>query len=161
MQITHTTKEVLSLDCQRFNFPTKQPIMTIINTLNNKLVGSWITFLVLYVSLIVFSIIYGASEKQWIFHLTFMILGSALGWIVGTIASPYSSEKEEFSAIVKAISVFISGYALAKIDPLITEFLKKENLNDNTLAFRSLVFICSFLLTLVFTFITRKYYRAV
>ena len=128
-------------------------------TTNSKLIGSWVTFFILYLSLIVFSIVYGTNEKQWIFHLTFMILGTTLGWIVGTIASPYRSEKEEFSGIGKAISVFFSGYVLAKIDPLITEFLRKENLNDNTLAFRCLLFICSFLLTLVFTFITRKYYR--
>ena len=60
------------------------------------------------------------------FAFTFIIgiSGVAIGSLLGLLVSPYSEVEEvRFSALAKALGVFFSGYALAKLDPLILWFI--------------------------------------
>src|SRR4051812_45046385 len=53
------------------------------------------------------------------------LLGTALGWAVGLLLSPYNeAERSAFGELAKLVYGFISGYALSKLDPLITTALQ-------------------------------------
>jgi hypothetical protein len=66
----------------------------------------------------------------------------------------------QFSTIVKGVTVFFSGYALAKVDPIITALLKPEAiLQQPVVAFRAIAFLTSFLLAMIIAFVYRKYGR--
>lgn len=98
------------------------------------------------------------EEKDFVIHVSIMIVGITLGWIIGIIASPYNEEeKEQFSNIVKGVTAFFSGYALAKVDPIITKILSPEVFLEPVVAFRAIAFLTSFLLAVVITFVYRKY----
>jgi uncharacterized membrane protein YqaE (UPF0057 family) len=60
-----------------------------------------------------------ASKIGGDFHLNLLIclLGFIIGWILGTLASPYSkTESTQFLSLSQAISAFISGYLISKLD---------------------------------------------
>ena len=87
-----------------------------------------------------------------------MVFGAVIGWIVGILSSPYGpSEEKRFSSLVKAVSVFISGYALAKIDPIITALARPELVLSAVIGFRALAFIVFFFLALIITYVYRQY----
>jgi len=46
------------------------------------------------------------------------IVGGVLGWIAGILASPFSTEKDEFTSISKLVYGFVSGWLVNKIDAL-------------------------------------------
>ncbi len=85
------------------------------------------------------------DKTDFILHISVMIGGVAIGWIIGMLASPYGrEEKEQFSTIVKGVTVFFSGYVLAKIDPIITTLLKPEAFLKPVAAFRAIAFVPRF-----------------
>lgn len=50
--------------------------------------------------------------------------GVASGWLLGFLASPYErQEGQRFAKYASLISLFLSGYAIAKIDPVLDEVL--------------------------------------
>ena len=130
--------------------------------LNYKIIGSTVSASVLFAILVwcAQSAPVSPDEKEFVLHISVMVLGVTIGWVIGILASPYGEkEKEHFSTIVKGVTVFFSGYALAKIDPIITALLKPESFLDPIVAFRVVAFLTSLLLALVITFVYRKYAR--
>lgn len=128
--------------------------------LNYKLIGSAITALVLLGAILwcAQSTAISPTEKDYILNISIIIVGTTIGWIVGILSSPYGEkEKEQFSTFVKGVTVFFSGYSLAKLDPIITTILKPELFMEPVVAFRGIAFCTSLLLALVITFIYRKY----
>ncbi len=86
---------------------------------------------------------------------------TALGWIVGILASPYSTdERSSFSDLAKLIYGFLSGYALSKLDPLISELLKPTSMQNIDERYVVLVpfGITSFLVAVGLTYVTRRYW---
>jgi D-alanyl-lipoteichoic acid acyltransferase DltB (MBOAT superfamily) len=127
---------------------------------NYKLIWSTITAFVLFSALLwcSHSTAVSPTEKDFILNLSIIILGITIGWIAGILSSPYGEkEKEQFSTIVKGVTVFFSGYALAKVDPIITVILKPKLFLEPVVAFRAIAFCISLLLALVITFVYRKY----
>ena len=91
-------------------------------------------------------------------NLSLIGLALVVGWITGIILTPYNpKEREAFSGYMRAISVFISGYLLGKIDPLVTNIFGLHFYEDRLQAFRMIVFLAEFLIALVVTFTYRQY----
>ena len=130
--------------------------------LNYKIVGSTVTAFALFAILIwcAQSTSVSPDEKELVLHISVMVVGVTLGWIIGILTTPYGEkEKEHFSTIVKGVTVFFSGYALAKIDPIISTLLKPETFLEPIVAFRAIAFLTSLLLAVIITFVYRKYAR--
>lgn len=137
-------------------------IMTLIiwlsgHSFNYKLVFSTISTLGLGGVLLWCATKQGSDQK--VIHIAAMVLGAALGWIIGILASPYGdTEQKQFSQLVKDVSVFLSGYALAKIDPIIARIVNPDTLLNNPInILRILIFLSAFLLSLLLTFEHRQY----
>ena len=68
------------------------------------------------------------------------------------LISPYPDERRQFSEFRKAISAFVGGFVLAKIDPLLAA--ASTNVPGSTLLLgRVLLFGTTFLLCLQFTYV--------
>jgi hypothetical protein len=97
-----------------------------------------------------------AADSGWI-HVLLLVFGMLLGWVVGILITPQSAEeKTQFSAYGAAISTFLSGYVVAKIDKLFESGAEKGLLTDAMLV-RCLIFGSAFLLGLLCTFVGRMY----
>lgn len=89
------------------------------------------------------------------------IMGSALGWIVGILASPYSAdERSSFSDLAKLIYGFLSGYILSKLDPLISHLLTPNSIQSIEGHYAALVpfGVTSFVVAVGVTYVTRCYW---
>jgi hypothetical protein len=88
-------------------------------------------------------------------NVAIAVFGVCVGWLVGAVVSPYDDkEKTEFSAYIKLISTFLSGYALSKADQF---FPNSAALTDSLLVIRILIFVSSFLAMMLITFYFRRY----
>jgi hypothetical protein len=55
-------------------------------------------------------------------NLTVVIVGCAIGWFTGLLATPYNQkERSRFEIYARAISLFLSSCALAKIDRVVEQ----------------------------------------
>lgn len=88
------------------------------------------------------------------------ILGVLVGWIVGTLASPYSHEEaEQFLTIGQAATAFLSGYVVSKLDRLLEKTLFAEGAIKAEAWLRLCLFIASCLLVAIIVFINRLYFE--
>ncbi len=125
---------------------------------NWKLWGSSIIASLLGIGLLIVALLIGESASQRYLNLALLILGATTGWLVGTVVSPYTQEEEaKFSAYTKAITVFASGYAVAKIDKAIEVVFAPDFLFQPLVGFRVIAFTSSCILSMLVTFIFRKY----
>jgi len=86
--------------------------------------------------------------------------GLAVGWVIGLLASPYeAAETKRFAALTTAVTSFVSGYVLSKLDPVITAALKPETAlaADRISLLRILAFGCSVLVGGVTMYSYRAY----
>lgn len=94
-------------------------------------------------------------------NATFVVTFSAIGWAAGMILSPDSSiEERKFTGLWKGISLFVSGYLLSKIDPLVDAFLKPDVIlgaHDGVHTYRVLACISVTILTAILTYVVRVY----
>lgn len=90
-----------------------------------------------------------------------VIAFSAVGWAVGMIISPDSAmEEKKFSGIWKGISLFLSGYLVSKIDPLVETLLKPEtvgHLSNPLVAYRLLAAVAAVIFAAILTYAVRAY----
>lgn len=125
--------------------------------------GLWIGFS--FAGLCVLGIIYAAlamkapadvSPRQ--LNLVILIAGGLVGWVVGMLITPISpKEQAVFSDAGKALSTFVAGYLVAKIDRLF-DIATKQNENVNGLLVgRLLMFVSMFALGVLATFVWRSY----
>lgn len=98
---------------------------------------------------------------QQVFNVLIALLGALLGWALGMFFVPYTAkDAARFSAIGQAISAFVSGYAVSKID----RFFEATMFFDNDLPItmtwvRIGLFTCSILLVMLTVFSNRAYFR--
>lgn len=123
-----------------------------------KLIGSIGIAIFLFVVLLILAILIGDNSTNKYLHLTVILFGACGGWLLGTLISPYDKkEKEQFSIYAKAISVFLSGYLIAKFDKAATAIFESGNIFDAQFGFRVLAFFISFILAMLITFLFRHY----
>lgn len=90
-----------------------------------------------------------------------LIASVAVGWVVGMVLSPDSrTELNNFSALGKSISVFLTGYLAAKVDGVITGIFDPAVLlhaTDRLPAYRMLGAIAAFILSALLVYVVRVY----
>jgi hypothetical protein len=106
------------------------------------------------------SLVVKDDAKDPFINLSVLALGWAVGWLIGALLSPYTgAEKTRFAEYAGAVSVFVSGYAIGKIDRLITHILTPTNFFSVTkiTGFRILAFCVAVIVTMITTFVFRSY----
>ena len=124
--------------------------------------GIWIGFS--FAGLCVLGIVYAAltmktpdvSPTQ--LNLVILIAGGLVGWVIGMLITPVSPKDQAvFSEAGKALSTFVAGYLVAKIDRIF-DIAMKQNENVNGLFVgRLLMFVSMFALGVLATFVWRSY----
>lgn len=107
-------------------------------------------------------IVLGAQDvqdsKRTAFNYLSGVLGISLGWIMGIFLSPYNpDEHSKFSDYAKALSTFVSGYLLSKVDRLLDPAQVPAIMSDPQVVYRTMFFLACFFLTLVAVFLVRSY----
>jgi hypothetical protein len=102
----------------------------------------------------------GADNNAYLVNWLLCLLGAMLGWGAGLMVSPFSEkEGERFSRVTQAVSAFLSGYLLSKLDRMLETFLTiSDNLFKDLVLARVALFLISFLLILIIVFINREYF---
>jgi hypothetical protein len=122
---------------------------------NLKGAGPWIGFL--FVALVLLALI-AVGWEQWRITLPLFVTGFLIGWIVGMLMSPLSPhETEEFSEYGKAISTFIAGFLVAKLDKLFELYVGQPGTTGVALIMPVGFFIDGSLLGVLFTYVWRTY----
>jgi hypothetical protein len=84
------------------------------------------------------------------------ITGWAVGWVTSFLYSPHGSdESEKASKVFAIVGTFLTGYAVSKLDPLITAAMLEANRLAVITGF--LFFSASFLTTFIIVFVYRRY----
>ena len=94
--------------------------------------------------------------ERWWLNVLLCMLGGVLGWFVGILGSPASRvQSTRFLEYRRALSAFVSGFVLARLDVLVsrTDFDKVGD--PYLLLARVLLFAVTFVASVQFTFITR------
>jgi hypothetical protein len=99
------------------------------------------------------------STSRWV-NVLVLITATLLGWCGGILLTPHnSSEQKRFTEYGAAISTFLSGFVLAKVDRVFEDTFDDAGLLSDTAIARTLIFASGFLLGGLFTFISRLYVR--
>ena len=125
--------------------------------------GLWIGFT--FAGLCVLGILYAAlamktpadvSPRQ--LNLVILIAGALIGWVVGMLITPVSAKEQAvFSDAGKALSTFVAGYLVAKIDRIFDIATKQNENVDGLFVGRLLMFVSMFALGVLATFVWRSY----
>ncbi len=84
--------------------------------------------------------------------------GWATGWLVGFLISPSTSQEiKKFSQAASTISAFISGFALAKLEPSLTPLFENGKLiNEPIYGIRLLIFMICFAIAAINMYVYRE-----
>jgi hypothetical protein len=125
--------------------------------------GLWIGFA--FAGLCVLGILYAAlatktpadvSPRQ--LNLVILIAGGLVGWVVGMLITPVSPKDQViFSDAGRALSTFVAGYLVAKIDRIFEVTMKKDENVNGLFVGRLLMFVSTFALGVLATFVWRSY----
>jgi hypothetical protein len=125
--------------------------------------GIWIGFA--FAGLCVLGILYAAlatktpadlSPRQ--LNLVIIIAGGLVGWVVGMLITPISPKDQAvFSDTGRALSTFVAGYLVAKLDRIFDVAMKKDENANGLFVGRLLMFVSMFSLGVLATFVWRSY----
>lgn len=91
-------------------------------------------------------------------NITCVLLGVAAGWTAGIFMTPYGeAQASQWRQYAESVSVFVSGYLLAKVDPLITRVLSADTALAVVPGFRLAAFVIAAIVTMILTFAVRAY----
>jgi hypothetical protein len=94
--------------------------------------------------------------------LLVQLAGMASGAFLGFLASPKApGEQVAFLTFAKAISAFLSGYALSKIDNLIDTLIKGDIYKDQLVVARLLIFFVAMIISFMIAYSYRAYVQKV
>jgi hypothetical protein len=97
----------------------------------------------------------GPSEATGWLNILVCLFGSIVGWWLGILLSPDPTERGKFSTVLKTLSTFVSGFALAKIDVLFQGAVAKNMTTDPIFIGRILFFTTTALICAQFTYVAR------
>lgn len=88
------------------------------------------------------------------------MLGALVGWGIGILASPFNkTESTRFISLGQAISAFVSGYLISKLDRFFEVALySKEGMLHTDAWGRAGLFVASFLVMTLVVFMNRIYW---
>lgn len=102
----------------------------------------------------------------WTWHdsdaILYAVLGSSLGWCAGMLVAPYPHEKTMFVQYSRAVSGFLSGFLVAKVDKvweLITDEKHRDLLFDPVVQRRTSIGLTCFFIIGATVFKIRSYSR--
>jgi O-antigen/teichoic acid export membrane protein len=97
------------------------------------------------------------SEEKSI-TLLIELAGMVCGAFLGFLASPKApGEQATFLTFAKAISAFLSGYALSKIDRLIDSLFQNDIYKDRLMVARLLIFVVAMIVSFMIAYSYRAY----
>ena len=112
----------------------------------------------LYLLLIAFLFLYTSNATLRAELMLAGVVGGVLGWVAGILASPFSTEKDEFTSINKLVYGFVSGWLVNKIDALFASSdAAKGSINELSWIFIGYT-AASFLIAVAITYIARSYW---
>jgi hypothetical protein len=86
-----------------------------------------------------------------------MLLAVVAGYAVGLLLTPYTKQEQgDFEKILKGLSLFVSGFLLSKLEPLLTKLLASSAFKP-TDVFLPVSFAGCFLASCTAVFVHRKY----
>ncbi|MGI0024138.1 MAG: hypothetical protein ACREA4_03205 [Nitrososphaera sp.] len=85
------------------------------------------------------------------------MFGGLIGWILGIFLIPYPGEEKQFAAIGAAVSAFISGYLVSKLDRFFEATLYSQQQANPVAWVRVVIFGIATLLALIFVTVNRQY----
>lgn len=128
--------------------------------MNWKIVGSTVSATVLLAVLCALAFMTGGPKPTVEMNFAVLTLGASLGWIIGIIVSPYSTQEQtKFTALSKAVAAFASGYLVGKVDKLVEKLFDPAFALESVHGFRLLAFVSAFAIVMVLTFVYRRYAR--
>jgi len=88
---------------------------------------------VIFVIFLVLSFYVAPAPADVVLNVAILATSVIVGWLLGTLLSPGTlREQGQFGNTAKAISTFISGYALAKIDDVLNAIFAPKMLLEST-----------------------------
>jgi len=89
-----------------------------------------------------------------------IIVGAAVGWMVGVVLSPDSpGQTGRFEGAWAALATIMTGYVVAKGEASIARLLEPAFLFSEKVGFRVLAFVGSLVASLILVFVHREYSR--
>jgi hypothetical protein len=118
-----------------------------------------ILLLILFVLCFQFTPVQGDHGHTVSINIAIFAAGWASGWVAGTLVAPYDKDEATlFSQISRGIWAFISGYLLAKLDPIFGSLRESGVLPLTDLsAFRIIVYFTVAIIIMLIVFFARKY----
>ena len=121
-------------------------------------IGPWIGYLLAFGALALIVWAAGRQGASAPLSIQIIVAGALIGWVVGILVTPLSpGEKSRFSEYGTAISTFITGYLVAKIDRVFDLSIKDRADINELLIGRVLMFVSAFILGALATSIWRTY----
>jgi hypothetical protein len=120
--------------------------------------GTFATAGIILITLVALSFLIKEKEQDRWINLATVVLGISLGWLFGMYVSPYGKgEEQRFGEYATAVSAFVSGYLISKIDGLITKLLSPEQILRPVAGFRLIAGVSTFIVTMLVTYVVRAY----
>ena len=117
--------------------------------------------LVLLTAIFVLACLISPTKEEGYFTCIILIACAAAGWVVGMMLSPDSKvEEQRLHGLWKGVSLFVSGYLISKIDPLIAMVLSPEsilNSPNHITAFRLIGGVAVIIISALIVYILRVY----
>ena len=86
------------------------------------------------------------------------VAGGVFGWITGILITPRKNDRKYFARIGGALITFITGFILAKVEPLLDAQLQMKS-EITPILIKALLFGVSFGIGALFVFVGRKYWQ--
>lgn len=102
-------------------------------------------------------IIAKSDIEQYGLTVAVLLAGGAIGWVIGIFISPLPKEGKQFQSYAKAVAAGVSGYGLAKIDPILTVLVNPAVATQPLMAFRFLGFMVAAIAAMLGAFGWRRY----
>lgn len=129
--------------------------------LSDIVVGG-LALIVILGSLVAFAIAFEAENPdERLILLVSGVVGAAIGWPTGIILSPYNRrEVTSFRDISRTIYGVVAGYAVAKVDPIISAAVERASAGDVSVLISAsfAVGVAAFLAVATFTYVSRRYW---
>jgi hypothetical protein len=91
-------------------------------------------------------------------NILILLTSGVIGWIVGILITPTTrNERTQFSEYGKALSTFVTGFLLAKVDKVFELTVTKAGDVNEVLLGQLMLSASAFALGILLTFIWRKY----